>query len=280
MWWMRNQAVVATVVYEEGRGFFVGFNDRWRAYALPMKRMRETDLSVERTAIRALSECVGLPLPHAEAKPLEFIELDGRSERTGGRTHYAYQVCEVDPGSPLPFGDLASRWGYLPFEDLLNADLVSWSTKLLLTGIMENQDVALAVITRGNAQTREYLMVGSANYGLFFPASRLKTDATPVKAAVAAVRDDTGYQGKIEIGAMQPVQDRHFSPRFNQQRRFVFYVCGVKLGGSPDALEKAIRRRGARWRWVTEAELHDPAANGLSPTVDEVRPAVLQVANG
>jgi hypothetical protein len=218
-------------------------------------------------------------LLHAKAKPLEFLELADESGRTGRRTHYAYQVCEVDPGEPLPFGELASRWGYLPYEDLVNADLVSWSTKLLIMALMENQEVGVAVITRLNKGTREYLMVGNAHYDLFFPAKRLTTDTTPERAAVAAARDETGYQGRIEISAMQPVQDQHFSPRFNQQRRFVFYICGVKLGDEPAVLEQAIQRREAVWRWVPEVALEDPAANGLSPTVDEIRPAVLQVAN-
>jgi hypothetical protein len=121
--------------------------------------------------------------------------------------------------------------------------------------------------------------VGSANYGLFFPAKRLTMDTTPQKAAVAAVRDDTGYRGGIDIGVMQPVQDRHFSPRFNQQRRFAYYVCGVKLGDEPAVLVQAIQRREAVWRWVPEAALEDPEANGLSLTVDEIRAAVIQVAN-
>lgn len=132
-------------------------------------------------------------------------------------------------------------------------------------------EMALAVIARLGGAGHEFLMIRNANYrGYFFPAARLRTDTTPVKAAVDAVREDTGLFGPIDITSDELVADRHFSWRFNQERQYLFHVCrallpGLELTQPGNKLETALKRTGNLWRWVPRGKLADPEAHGLSP---------------
>jgi hypothetical protein len=282
MFWQRMQAVIVAVVYEPERGFFVSFNEKWQGYGFPMRKRRPTDYDEAFTAREALREAVGLRLPRAEARPLEYVAYRGASGRTGRETLYLYQAYEVDPNERLPAGGLGSRHGFLSCEDLVTADLVTWSTKVIVKELMENQEVALAVICRRGAGGREFLMVRSARYGgYFFPASRLKTDSRPTWEAVEAVRRETGYFAPMKCGTPRAVEDVHVSPRFGCPRRYVFHIVpvllpAVDLSAAPNRLEEGLGRTEALWRWVGEAELADPAGNDLSPTVVAVVDAAVR----
>jgi hypothetical protein len=283
MLWQRMQAAVVAIVHDPDRGFLLGFNEEWGAYAFPMRKRRPTDPDDGFTAREALRDALGLPLPRAEARPLEYLEHRGHSWRTGRAALYRYQAFEVDPNEQLPAGGFGRRHGFLSPEDLVTADLVTWSTKAIVKELMENQEVALAVVFRRGAAGREFLMVRSATYrGYFFPASRLKTNDPPVWEAVEALRRESGYFAPLRCGTPEVVPDVHSSPRFNRPRRFAFHVVPVRLpvvdlAASPNPLEENLRRTGVLWRWAEEAELADPARNGLSPTVAAVREAVLRV---
>ncbi|HEX5270658.1 MAG TPA: NUDIX domain-containing protein [Gemmataceae bacterium] len=283
MFWQRTRDVIAAVVYDPDRGFLLAHNEKWGAYAFPMRKRRPTDHDDAFTAREALREALALPLPRAEAKPLEHVVYRGTSWRTGREGVYRYQAFEVDPGEALPAGGFGRRHGFLRTDDLVGADLVTWSTKLIVKELMENQEVALAVLCRPGAEGREFLMVRSPTYrGYFFPASRLTSDDPPLWEAVSALRRDTGYFAPIRGGTAAVVPDIHFSPRFDCPRRFVFHVVpvtlpAVDLSATANTLEETLRRTGVLWRWVEEAELADPSRNGLSPTVAAVREAALRV---
>jgi 8-oxo-dGTP pyrophosphatase MutT (NUDIX family) len=282
MLWRRTQEVIVAVVYDPERGFLLTFNDRWGAYTFPMRKRRPTDHDEAFTAREALREALGVRLPRAEARPLEYVEYRGTSARTGREAIYLYQAFEVDPNESLPPGGFGCRHGFLSPEALVSADQVSWSTKVIVKELMENQEVALAVLCRPGASGHEFLMVRSASYGgYFFPASRLKTKDPPVWEAVEAVRRETRYFAPIRCGTPIAVPDVHFSPRFGRPRRFVFHVVPVRLPAvdlstSPNRLEEGLRRAEALWHWVDAAEFADPAAYDLSPTVTAVREAVLR----
>jgi hypothetical protein len=284
MFSLRRQPVVVAAVYEPKKGFFLTFNEKWGGYALPMRKRRVADPDEAFTAREALRDAVGLRLPKAGARPLEYLEYVGNSARTGRRVHYSYQAFEVEPNEALPAGGFGCGYGYLDFEALLEADLVTWSTKAVVVELVLDQQVALAVVCREGHTGREFLMVRSASYGgYFFPASRFKTDTRPSWEAVEAVRRETGYAGRMKPGAALTVEDIHFSPRFQRHRRFVFHAVPVVLpgrvvAGAPCELDECLARTGALWRWVEEEELADPAAHDLSPTVTAVRDVVRQVA--
>jgi hypothetical protein len=279
-----SRSVMVALVYEPERGFFLGFNEKWRGYTLPMTRLRPTDVDAAAAARPALRDAVEQPLRSATARLLEYVVHEGRSGRTGRDALYRYQVFEVDPNETLPDDGFGGRHGFITYERLLAADLVTWSTRIILRELMENQQVAVAVISRQGATEREYLMICSPSYnGYFFPASRFRTDTRPTWEAVEAVRGDTGYQAPIRPGPAVVVEDVHSSPRYGRERRFVFHVVpvslpAVQLGKSPNTLEERLHQTEAVWRWVSESELADPAANDLSATVTPLLPAVRQVA--
>jgi hypothetical protein len=279
IWGPRQQQVLVAVVFDPQQGFFVSFNDKWGGYAFPMRKPRSNE-EKDVTVLGALREAVQRPLPRAVARPLEFLEYRRNSGRTGKDTWYFYQAYEIEPGEPLPGGGgFATRHGFLSYEQLRSAEFaVTWSTRALARELMEHQQVGVAIISRAGPTGREYLMIYSTSYkGYFFPASRRKTEAAPVAEVEEAVRRETGYTGPLTMGQPRRTEDRHFSPRFGRERRFVFHAVpvtptAVNLTSANNALAASLRRSGICWRWVSEAELADPGANGLSPTVTAIVP--------
>jgi hypothetical protein len=284
MFRQRRQTVIVAVVYQPERGFFVHFHEKWRGYTFPLRRRHPTDFEEAYAAREALRAAVGRPLHHAEARPLEYLPVVGVSQRTDREVLYQYQAFEVEPNEPLPDGGLGCRHGFLTLDALLQADLVTWTTKALVGELLGNQQVAVAVVCRPGPDGCEFLMIRSASYrGYFPPASRLKTDVSPRAEARQAVERETGYHGRSTPGQPLTVKDVHFSPRFQCDRQFVFHVVPVvlpalDLSGVPNELEHQLQRTGVLWRWVSEAELADPPGNGLSPTVAAIREALLQAA--
>ncbi len=282
MWGPRRQHVIVAVVFDPQRGFFVSFNEKWRGYAFPMHKRRDWEAD-SLTALSALREAVQLPLPDATAQALGYLEYRRRSSNTGQDTWYYYHAFEVNPGVPLPGGGFAERHGFLSCDLLLAGGLVvTWSTRAIVYELMDNQVVSVAVVCRPGRAGREYLMVQNNRHdGYFFPASRRKTDAPAAVEAEEALRGDTGYTGMVSVGQVLSTEERHFSPRFGRERRFVFHLVPITL---PDpsralaALERSMRRNGARWRWVSEMELADPAAHHLSPTLTVLRPLLASLA--
>lgn len=289
MWGRRRQRVVhmvVAVVYQPDCGFFVSFNDKWGGYAFPMRKRRPTDLEGAGTALEALRDAVRRPLPRAEARPLEYLEWRQKSGRTGLDTYYCYQAFEVEPNEALPGGELGSRHGFLSYEQLQAVDrVVTRPTRALSAELMDNQHVALAVITRPGPSGREYLMIRNARYqGYFLPASRIKTDTDARSEAVAAARRETGYLTPVAHGPALGVEDTHFSPRFQRPRRFVYHPVAIVLPGldltvSPNELERSLARTEAVWQWFAEEQLADPRAHDLSEALDTVRDAVIQAGH-
>jgi hypothetical protein len=277
-WGPEQRHVVVAVIFDARQGFFVSFNEKWGGYAFPMRKRREGEPG-DVTALAALRDAAGLSLLRATASPLEYLEYRRNSGRTGRDTWYFYQAYEVNPGEPLPGGELAARNGFLGYEQLMAPErVVTWSTRALARELMEHQQVAVAVIARQGPAGREYLMLhNERSGGYFFPASRRKTDEQPTSEALEAVRRDTGYRGALAGGAARFGEDRRFSQRFGRERRFVYHAVAINLPGvdlsvSPSPLEESLNRGSVAWRWVSEAELANPGEHGLSASVTPLLP--------
>ena len=166
------------------------------------------------------------------------------------------------------------------------ADLVTWTTRRIVEELIGNQRVGVAAICRPGVKDRpEYLMNRNANYGGYFPiASRCRVDASPRFEVREAVRGDINYRPRVAVGEQpEPVEDRHYSSRFQCERRFVYSLFpvtfpGMDLGQSDSDLENYLERSGLIWRWVPDEELDDPVANDLSPTIAKIRDALRQIA--
>jgi hypothetical protein len=311
----RTLTVAVAVVFEPELGFFLSYNPHWGGYALPMRKRRMTDVDLPHSALEALRDATDLPLRGARVEPLTYLEVKGASQRTGKETVYRYHVFQVDPPVVLsaevaPLGFACQRGFVKPSlispcatdhpddpmairagtASVLNpatggADLVTWSTRRIIDELTGNQRVAVAVICRRGANGIEYLMNRNANYGGYFPiAARCRTEGKPRYEVREAVKADTGYRPLVDVGTHPvEVEDRHFSPRFQCERRFVFSLLPVTfhdldLGKPDNELEVCLDRSGLLWDWVTDDKLDDPGANGLSPTITTIRDAMRLIA--
>jgi hypothetical protein len=274
---LRVKNVVAAIVHDPDKRFLVCFNRRWNQYAFPMTG---TDLSDDRAAraLKALQDHCPHPIQNASAKPLEYVGGFGPSWALGEDTYYNYYVYEVSAdirGWPPCY--LGSWCGFLDYDQLMSAPLVSWSTKEIARGLMDNQEAAVALISPNASASKEYLLVEKASYaGYFFPSARVKTEIDPLECAIQAVQADTGYLGRIEAAFLAEMETQHFSPRYNRQRRYRFFLCevnfpGVDLNAPNNAFEGCLRSNHVNYQWFDKMQLAAPAANGLSPTASEVQ---------
>jgi hypothetical protein len=306
--------VAVAIVFEPEWGFFLSYNPKWGGYAFPMRKRRMTDLDLGHTAALALRDATDLPLRGATYKKLVSTEeIEGESQRTRRPARYRYHVFHIDPPvvlstAVMPHG-FGCKSGFLKPDQItppppvsssqaaagagkaapavlapLCADLVTWTTRLIVEELIGNQHVGEAVICRRSAAGAEFLMNRNANYGGYYPiAARSRGDGAPKFEVRRAIETDTGYRRWSDLGEPVVVEESHFSPRFQCERRFVhdlFLVRldGVDLNAPGNELEQAMERSGLLWRWVTDAQLDDPEGNDLSPTVAKVRDALRQIA--
>jgi hypothetical protein len=288
----RPKRVVVAVVYDgERRAFFLVHNARWGGYALPTRPWRPEGLAdpvrfravCEQTALEALAEDLGRPLPDAEPLWIDHLEVPGRSGRTGRRGLYVYDLVTVAPGEPLPAGGLAAPCGFLALDAALKSPLVTWTTQQVLRRLVGEQRVALGVVCRQGEGGREYLTTLSRHGGYFFPAARLRDYLTPIQALVGEFRLKTRFLGGIRVEECAIVeldqQTRHLG-----ERHYFFHVCrvtfpGLDLTAPNNALEDALARAGILCRWVSEGQVANPP-DWLSPTVTGLRKAVLALPCG
>ncbi len=309
----RTLDVAVAVVFEPDWGFFLGYNTHWHGYTFPMRKRRMTDVDLAHGALEALREATDLPLRGATVQQLVALDIEGESQRTGRPTRYRYHVFQVDPpvvlsAEVVPHGFACQR-GFLMPQHIapaapdsppqpaagsrnarsttpapLGADLVTWSTRRIVEELIGNQRVAVAVVWRRGVEGPEFLMNRNANYGGYFPiAARCRTDASPRFEVRQAIPADTSYRPSVEVGEAVVVEDRHFSPRFQCERHFVYNLFPVTfrrvdLSQSGNALDDCLERSGLLWRWVPDNELDDPEPNDLSPTIPTIRDALRQIA--
>jgi hypothetical protein len=285
---LRRVQAVAAVINDTARRFFVCFNARWQQYAFPMTK-RKPNQALDQTAVQAFRDHVPPRLLAANAQPtatpLEYIGAFGPSWGVDQDTYYTYDVFEVDPGQQLPAGEFADWCGFLTYDRLVQSPVVTWSTKAIAAGLMDNQEVTLGIISRGPTSLRQFLLVQKAPYnGYFFPVARVKTDAKPDQVAVEAVLSDTGYFGPVLASGDTETQVSQYSPRYNRPRTFRFHfrkieLPGVELNRANNPLEQALNASGVAWTWLTESQLAAPPPGiTLSPTVASVRQYVIQAA--
>jgi ADP-ribose pyrophosphatase YjhB (NUDIX family) len=234
------------------------------------------------TAIRALEDDLDQSFPGATAQELGYVGKFGPSGSTGEDTLYEYWAYEVSPG-PLPAASAGGRSARWVSYDTLAADPdVGWSTKEIARAFVENQEVALAVITRLAATTTEYLLIRNANYaGYFFPAMRIKQELKPDATARAEVRSHLGYHGELITDYRGEVPDAHYSMRFGRKRAYRFHVYKVSLvnldlNQPMNFLERRLQARHLEWCWVNADQLANLPVPA-SETLAVVRASVLQM---
>lgn len=296
----RIKNVVVAVVHDADKRFFVSFNRRWSQYTFPMTGADEIGADLAQLALKALRDHCPYPVKNAVATELEYAGGFGPSWGTEQDTFYNYHVYEIYIDARMwPAGRLGSWCGFLDYGQLLEplpvspaglvirpdpeqAGLISWSTRFIAKSLMDGQEVALAVICRSTPAGKEFLLVQNAGYGgYFFPVARKKTEASITEVVIEAVQSDTRYLGKLLPEFVTEVETEHESRRYTRKRKYQFFICSMELPdcdlNAPDnEFEKTLVKNKIEYRWINEEQLRDEVANGLSPTVKEVRAAAVK----
>lgn len=280
---MREQNVVVAVVQAGPGRFLIVFNRRWGGFSFPMTVLPDGENPTGPLAVQALARDLRCSLPNATASQFARVRLVGPSQRTGEDTLYQFFLFTVDPGQPLdlsavPVWSERQRPTIAPAADLLTRTDVTWTVPALVREFVENQEAALAVVTRAGDDGPEFLLVHNDRFdGYFFPVRRVRSDAAAGPTAVGAVRTDTGYTGDAVPEYLGEALAVQHSPRFGVDRQYRFHVCAVTLPdvdlhrpGGP--LEQALR--GRDFVWLSAAQLSRPPVV-LSPTMAHVRATVV-----
>lgn len=281
---------MAAVFDSPSEGFLLCHNPRWHGYAFPMKHV-ENGISAANAAIKAIAEwSPPLQLAGATATPLDRLVESLHSETAREVTVYDYHVFQIDLSSSFG-GSLHPDLRLFTYRQLQDALNVTSSTKAIARSFVEDRRVAVGVLTRAGAAGREYLLVQNPNHGYFFPATRIKTDASADESVLEAARLDLGYDGPLNVITQAPeVPALKHSSRFGPgQRRFHYRLGlleapGVDLSAPGNAVEQAANALaaglnpspGPYWRWFTEDQLRSGSL--VSPSVATVLPTVLQLA--
>jgi hypothetical protein len=297
---LRKRTVAVAIIYDKNSDSYLLWNNmKWHGYTFPMKQFKAA--SVADTGKIALDAIDGrdfpLSLRNATAGELDLQRHMERSASTGEVTGYEYHVYGIDPGQPIRtiVGDPNLRW--FPYAKLKKARNVTPSTKQIVKTLVKERKVAVAVISRQARRGREFLMVWKGSrYKYFFPCTRMKTERSPAKAAIRAVRDDLGYRGAVNVAAHAEVDAKQVSFRFGPHLgRFTFHPCMIHLSSGGDEAAKArdleqslngkqaalarlneLPGSGQYWGWFTEKELR--MRRDMSPSMKDVLLTVLQLA--
>ena len=285
---MREQRVVVAVVTNVAKDFLLTYNEDWGGYAFPMKACGEDDLFRGQLAVEAVLEDIGERCPIATSQPLNHVDAFGASDRTGEETLYEYQTFLVDLGSEYePTAGGGRTPTYVSYADIQSRRDVTWSTKRIASSFVEDQEAALAVVTRMGKIETEYLVVWKDGYGgYFFPVARVTQTFGPAIVARRAVRQDVGYRGPLDCQCCADTLDVHESKRFDptgRPRRFRFHVCEVRvpevdMNRPANPFERPMKGFEPKPLWLTADQLRNPDPPlQFSDTMKAAMPTVLSL---
>jgi hypothetical protein len=294
-----KRVIVAVVYDQERRGFLLVYNPRWKGYTFPTRPWPAGNVAdalqerkvCERQALAAFREDLGPRLGEAtEPHWMERIEAHGVSGRTGRPTHYLFDVVTLRPVEPLPAGGFAGRFGWLTAEEIL-ADaepdglpvrLVTWTTRRILAGLLEDQQVAVAIVSRLQAGQREYLMLLNRYAKWFFPAKRMDDEVSADRTIRYEFLRDAHYYGSgIDVAPAEVVSLEQHTGHLGT-RQYTFHLQrttfpGVDLAKSGNRLEASLDQAGKPSKWIPAQDLHEPLSDNISPTVRGLRETVLRL---
>ena len=274
---MRIKKIAVAMVVDDGK-FLLVHNKKWGGFNFPMTELDKNRPPLGSKAISALESELGVRLQKATARELEYLGQYGISDRSGEDAIYEYWLYEVAPGEPLQIEDAISTTS-LTLEEIVDLAGGTWSAKAIANELLNNREVAVAVVSRLGIEETEYLVIKNANYGgYFFPSMRRKTETAPETVAEKLFRDDIGYTGAVESSWKAEVEDVHYSHRFQADTQFRFHICDVRFPELDihmpfNSLERKLRDRDIEWKWVTADELG--ATGGYSETIKALKNQLL-----
>lgn len=223
---LRHKNVAVAIIYDPQHGFLLWNNKRWGGYAFPMKQFDAASSgSAAETALESLDERE-LPLnwSNATATPLDRVVELLRSESVRQCTEYDYHVFCIDSGEPLP-DELPPEMRRFSYDELMAALNVTESTKLIAQSLLDDRQVAAAIITRVTNRGHEFLVIQNREREYFFPATRLKLNASPTAAVLRAMPMDLAYDGEIAVVDQTLVECDRPSDRFGRRETRFIRIC-------------------------------------------------------
>ncbi len=270
----RVQRVVVAVVYDpERQKFLVVFNPRWGGYTFPLCRKRlpdAIDAVLERKEVlddarQALLRDLPATLGQTrEAHWMDRIQVLGVSGRTKKPMRYVYDIVTLVPTGPLPDGVFGGPFGFLSADEIRESDpdepgpnrrAVTWTTWQVLTKLLDNQQVAVAVVSRLVNGQPEYLMTRNRDGQWFFPATRMGDQVPPDRLVRYEFILKANYLGRIDVADEPKVVDVEQTTRHLGPRHYTFHLYRTDFPQedlllSGNRLEVALDDAGTEFRWL------------------------------
>jgi hypothetical protein len=235
---------VALILDDEKQKLLWTWNSHWRAFALPMSRVRpwhgvrgaHGPAAVREAAERAAAEALGVPVVVHHARRLTPI-LE-RSGRDGRLKSYSYEVFRAGPHDQFTKElHIHQPAIWLAGHEVLSGEFrpvaaasVKVIEQLVEAGLIpgRHQLASTILLSRGPDDAPEYLMRSNSEWGYFFPSKR-RTDAElPLHAADRVVIDELGLQPGVTVSlrpaSREPVT---FHDRSESAEVPTFYVHTV-----------------------------------------------------
>ncbi len=195
---------------------------------------------------------------------MDRIAVLGVSGRTKEPTRYVYDIVTLVPAGPLPDGVFGAPFGFLSADEIRDSDpdepgpnrrVVTWTTWQVLTKLLDNQQVAVAVVARLVNGQHEYLMTRNRDGQWFFPAARMGDQVPPDRLVVYEFKIKANYHGKIEVAEESRSVELEQTTRHLGPRRYTFHLYRTDFSQedlllSGNRLEVALDNAGTEFRWL------------------------------
>jgi hypothetical protein len=290
---VRHQSVVVGVVTDSSR-FLLRYNPAWQKYAFVMKKT-DPAIDPQEVALIALGDDLSLKFPDGTTRPLDRMGAWGESGRTGEFTYYDYQIYRIDRGDARAGAPREGEAKWFSYEQLQLSPDVSWSTRQIAKGLVEEREIVAAVVARAGAGGVECLLVDHPGYGHFPPAIVRSVTKSPESLATLGLELDAGYTGEVSADWIGEQEFLQSSRRFGSHEvRFRCHVCratvpGVDLHSPENLLEQSLQQKGQQlaalgqlaeptdyYRWISVDQLD--TAPEISSSMHAIRLLVHQAA--
>lgn len=258
---LRIQPVAVAMILNETRDKFLLVNNRrWNEYALPMQKVGEKTPS--EAALGAVTDR-NFPgnVEGPTAAPITYLHKTFFSAADRVWKAYEYHVFEIALANPLE-APLHPDLRWFSYEELREATNVTKSTKWIAEEVVEQRQIAVAIVTRERAGTKELMLIDNPKYGLFPPASRIKDLSGAGYWARQALRDDVLFDGTAEpvrtvtVGQQEHTDSQRY--RFDTWRSYV--LCWFAI--DPDEIKVDLT-----WHPIDDLQ----SLKRASPHLDEIR---------
>jgi 8-oxo-dGTP pyrophosphatase MutT (NUDIX family) len=232
---------VALILDDTKQKFLWTWNPRWRAFCLPMSKLRpwngirgaQIAVAARDAAERAAAEALGVPVVVHHA--FRLTPILGRSGRDGRLKSYTCEAFRAGPHEQFaghPFLQRPHIW--LAGHEALSSDFRPLATssvevisQLVEAGLVpgRRQLASTVLLTRGADDALEYLMHLNPAWGYSFPSKRRSDGESAAAAAERVVSQELGLEPGVTV-TLQPISNEPltYHDRSDSAEAPTFYV--------------------------------------------------------